>query len=100
MQITKIEASPIKNKRFRVTMDDGKHYDFGLRNGSTYLDHKDPVKRTNYLKRHMGNEIENKLIKSLTPSPSLFSAYILWGWSTDIKENIKYLNNLFLSKHH
>jgi hypothetical protein len=94
MQITKIENSPIKNKRYRVTMSDGKHYDFGLKEGSTYIDHKDAIKRTNYLKRHMGNERENYLIKNLVPSPSLFSAYILWGWSTDIKENIKYLNNL------
>ena len=46
------------------------------------------------------NEKEQNLIENLIPSPSLFSAYILWGWSTDIKENIKYLNNLFLSKHH
>jgi hypothetical protein len=95
MQITKIEASPIKNKRYRVTMTDGKHYDFGLKNGSTYLEHKDPVKRTNYLKRHMGNETEKYLIENYIPSPSLFSALLLWGYSTDLDKNIKFLNSAF-----
>jgi len=100
MQITKIEESPIKNKRYRVTMSDGKHYDFGLKNGSTYLEHKDPIKRTNYLKRHMGNETEKYLIKNLIPSPSLFSAYLLWGNSTNLKNNLNELNLLLSSKSH
>jgi hypothetical protein len=94
MQIIKIEASPLKNKRYRVYLDNGLNYDFGLKNGSTYIDHKDAIKRTNYLKRHMANKIESKLIKNLVPSPSLFSAYLLWGKSTNLKDNIDYLNNL------
>lgn len=39
--IIKIEKSPRKHKRFRVFMSTGKHYDFGLDTGSTYIDHKD-----------------------------------------------------------
>lgn len=96
MQIVKFEDSPIKTKRYRITMDDGKHYDFGLKGGSTYIDHGDAVKRTNYLKRHLASEKERYLIKHYIPSPALFSAQILWGWSTDINENIKYLNNFFI----
>lgn len=95
MQITKIEESPIKNKRYRVTMSDGSHYDFGLKNGSTYLEHKDPIKRTNYLKRHMGNETEKYLIKNYIPSPALFSALLLWGYSTNLDKNIAFLNSAF-----
>ena len=30
--------SPRKNKRYRVYMNDGKHHDFGLEGGKTYLD--------------------------------------------------------------
>ena len=95
MQIKLLEDSPKKNKRYRVTMTDGKFYDFGLKNAVTYLENKDPIKRTNYLKRHMGNETEKYLIENYIPSPSLFSAMLLWGYSTDLDKNIKFLNSAF-----
>ena len=97
--IIKIEKSPIKNKRFRVYMDNGKHYDFGLSNGRTYIDHKDSVLKKNYLKRHLANPIERELISNLVPSPALFSAFLLWGKYTDLQKNIDYLNNLWAKKH-
>ena len=50
--IIKLTDSPLKMKRFRAFMDTGKHYDFGLKGGSTYIDHKDLTKRENYRKRH------------------------------------------------
>lgn len=97
--IIKIEKSPIKNKRFRVYMDNGKHYDFGFSTGSTFIDHKDPVLKKNYLKRHLANPIERELINNLVPSPALFSAFLLWGKYTDLQKNIDYLNNLWTKKH-
>ena len=75
--IIKIEKSPVKHKRFRITMDNNKIYDFGLDDGFTFIDGETIEKRNNYLKRHLGNPIEKKLIENLVPSPSLFSAYIL-----------------------
>ena len=42
--IVKIQDSPIQYKRYRVWMDDGKHYDFGLDGGDTYIDHHDVLK--------------------------------------------------------
>lgn len=98
--IIKLEKSPIKNKRFRVYMDTKKHYDFGLYNGSTFIDHNDESKRINYLKRHLSNPTENYLINNLIPSASLFSAYLLWGIYPDINKNIEYLNELFKKKYH
>jgi hypothetical protein len=95
MKIINLTDSPKKNKRFRVYMDDGKHYDFGLDTGSTYIDHHDKQKRLAYIARHLGNLREKKLIDSLTPSPALFSLLLLWGKHTNIDDNIKYLNNLF-----
>lgn len=97
--IIKIQKSPIKNKRFRVYMDNGKHYDFGFDGGNTFIDHKDPVLKKNYLKRHLGNPIERELISNLVPSPALFSAFLLWGKYTDLQKNIDYLNNLWAKKH-
>jgi len=91
-KIVKIENSPRKNKRFRVYLENNDHYDFGLDNGKTYVDHKDKIKRENYRKRHMANDTEKHLIQNFIPSPSLFSYYILWGDSTSVEENIEKLN--------
>jgi hypothetical protein len=99
MIIVDIKTSPLKNKRFRVLMDNGKYYDFGLRNGSTFLDHKDLVKRENYIKRHYANPIEKRLIDNLVPSPALFSMYLLWGKYTNLNDNVNHLNNLWIKKH-
>lgn len=98
--IEKIERSPKKHKRFRVTMDNGKTYDFGLDTGSTYIDHHDKIKRANYWKRHLANETEHKLFVNLVPSASILSLCILWGPSTSLEENIKILNDLWQGKYH
>jgi len=97
--IVDIQPSPIKHKRFRVTMDNGKQYDFGLDTGSTYIDHHNKIKRLNYWSRHYSNPIERRLINNLVPSPALFSAYLLWGESTDLNKNINHLNMLWKKKH-
>ena len=91
-KIVKIENSPRKNKRFRVYLENNDHYDFGLDNGKTYIDHHDKIKRENYRKRHMANDTEKHLIQNFIPSPALFSYYILWGDSTSVQENIEKLN--------
>jgi len=93
-RIKRITSSTKKNKRFKVILENGDSYDFGLLHGSTYVDHGNTYLRTNYWKRHYGNQRERKLIDSLTPSPALYSAYILWGLSTNIKKNIRELNRL------
>ena len=90
--------SPRKDKKYRAFINDGQYIDFGLNGSSTYLDHKDTDKRDNYRKRHLGNKIENHLIKNLIMSPSLLSYYLLWGPHTNIDDNIKYLNNLLKTK--
>ena len=97
--IIKIEPSPKLFKRYRATMDNGKTYDFGLHNGKTYIDHHNPVLRENYLKRHYANPTEKRLIDNLVPSPSLFSALLLWGKYKTIKENAEHLNALWEQKH-
>jgi hypothetical protein len=90
--------SPKKNKKLRAFINDGQYIDFGLKDSKTYIDHKNIELRENYRKRHLGNKIENHLIKNLILSPSLLSYYILWGPHTNINDNIKYLNNLLKSK--
>ena len=86
--------SPIKNKKYRAYIDNGKYYDFGLKGSSPYLDHRNIKMRDNYRKRHLGNKFENNLINNLIMSPSLLSYYLLWGPYTELDENINFLNNL------
>jgi hypothetical protein len=96
--ITKIYNSPLRNKRFRAdikTKDGIKKIDFGLRGGFTYLDGASDIVKRNYLKRHMGNATENRLITNLVPSASLLSAKLLWGPTRDLSKNIAELNNMW-----
>jgi hypothetical protein len=51
LHIVKIEPSPRKTKRFRAFLNNGKHIDFGLRSGQTYIDNGDLDKRMNYIAR-------------------------------------------------
>ncbi len=96
--IIQIKKSPLKEKRYRVILDNNEHYDFGYKEGKTYIDHHNKEYRDAYIKRHMANSTEKLLILKLIPSPSLFSRYLLWGPHTDLYENAKYLNNLWKNK--
>lgn len=103
MKIISIVESPRLTKRFRiyVDVDNGKnvkYYDFGLDGASTFLEHKDPIKRKNYWLRHLGNPKEYELITNLIPSASLFSAYLLWT-SSNLRDNIDNLNKLLIEKY-
>jgi hypothetical protein len=97
--IIKISSSPLKTKRYRVYMDTGKHYDFGLKGGYTYIDGRTKNERINYRARHMANDTEYKLIDNLVPSPALFSYYLLWGPYDNLDKNIDHLNSLWKSNH-
>ena len=92
MEIVNIERSYRKDNRFKLTLNNGQTYHFGLVNGSTYLDHKYKKKRDAYRKRHYGNDIQRLLIDHYTPSPATFSYYLLWGEHTDLNKNIDDLN--------
>ncbi len=92
--INVVITSPLKNKKYRVIMSVGFKIYFGLKGSSTYLDHKDETKRNNYRVRHLENDKEKSLIKSLIPSPALFSYYLLWGPNSSLEHNIKYLYQL------
>ena len=77
MKIIKLEDSQLKSKRFRVYLNNNKHYDFGLKTGQTYIDHRDRTKRDNYRKRHYNSSREQPYIiaksNSITGSLQLLS---------------------------
>ena len=98
VQIVDLMNSDRDKKRFKVMLNDGRSYNFGLKTGSTYLDHHNEDKRRAYWARHLNNPLEKQLILNLIPSPSLFSAVLIWGPYTNIHDNIKHLNHLFKKK--
>ena len=51
-----IDYSNRINKRFVAIFDDGLKVHFGLKNGSTYIDHHNKKLRENYINRHRVNE--------------------------------------------
>jgi hypothetical protein len=92
MEIIELTKSPKDNKRYRIVLEDEdgkqKHWDFGAEGGSTFIDHADPKKRYNYLRRHLANPTERARIWGGVPSPALFSAVLLWGQTSDLTKQI------------
>ena len=95
VQIVDLMNSDRDKKRFKVMLNNGKSYNFGLKGASTYLDHHNKDKRRAYWARHFNSPSEKHLILNLTPSPALFSSVLLWGPFTNIHKNIKHLNEVF-----
>ena len=83
MRFISLEKSNKPNKKLVIKFSDPDlTIHFGSKYSSTYLDHHDKVKRSNYLKRHKVNENWNQI------NAGSLSAYILWGPSTDLYENL------------
>ncbi len=77
-----LEPSTRKDKRFVLTYY---YYDefkkpiikrthFGLKDGNTYIDHNDDVKKRNYIQRHQVNEDWSKPFNAGT-----LSVFLLWN---------------------
>ena len=88
MRFISLEKSNKPNKKLVIKFSDPNlTIHFGSKNSSTFLDHHDKLKRSNYLKRHRVNEDWNQV------NAGSLSAYILWGDSSDMYANlINYLN--------
>lgn len=102
IKIVDFSNSNKPDKRYKITLEypDGKmkSWDFGLKDGSTYIDSGDKLKRENYWKRHCGNAVEKHRIKNIIPSASLFSARLLWGETTNLTDNLVHLQKLLNKK--
>ena len=88
MRFISLKKSNKPNKKLVITFSEPDlTIHFGSKNSSTFLDHYDKVKRSNYLKRHKVNEDWNQ------GNAGSLSAYILWGDTSDLYENlINYLD--------
>lgn len=93
-----IKPSTAKNKRLTAVFYDNegkklKTTNFGLKGGSTYIDHKDKQLRSKYIARHRVNENWND-----PQSAGALSRYLLWGASTDLDKNISSFKRRFKLK--
>ena len=88
MKFISLEKSNKPNKKLVIKFSEPElTMHFGSKNSSTFLDHQDKIKRTNYLKRHKVNENWDQV------NAGSLSAYILWGDSSDMYANlINYLD--------
>ena len=93
MKFISLEKSNKPNKKLVIKFSDPNlTIHFGSKNSSTFLDHHDKLKRSNYLKRHKVNENWNQV------NAGSLSAYILWGDSSDMYANLKtYLDKFNIS---
>ena len=83
MKFISLEKSNKPNKKLVITFSEPNlTIHFGSKNSSTFLDHYDKTKRSNYLKRHKVNENWDQV------NAGSLSAYILWGSSTDMYTNL------------
>lgn len=90
-----IELKPEKNKRYNFLVLNPKTLEykkvkFGAKDGSTFIDHKDPVKKKNYIARHSKlNEDWNDPFTA-----GFWSRWYLWSKPT-IKEVEEFMNRRF-----
>ena len=72
-----LQKSPKKDKKFRVTLEDGKKVDFGGKGYSDFTIHKDPERMKRYLSRHgRGNETWTKDGRD---TAGFWSRWLLWS---------------------
>ena len=102
IEIVELLPSQLETKRFKIVLKVGDNfytYNFGAKEGNTFIDHGDDKKRENYRKRHYANKTEKYRIDNLIPSPSLFSWKLLWGDRHDLLDNLVELQREFNAKY-
>jgi hypothetical protein len=91
MIFVSLEQSNKPNKKYMIKFLDPKRtIHFGSKKSKTFLDHNDAKKRFNYLKRHIQNEDWNDPL-----TRGALSAYLLWGFSTELSTNLKFFLDSF-----
>lgn len=79
-----LKKSKRDKKRFVIKFDNPRQtIHFGYKGGSTYIDHKDKLKRKNYIARHRVNENWEEI------NAGSLSRYLLWGEHTNLKDNLE-----------
>jgi hypothetical protein len=88
--IINIEDSPLRNRRFRIYLLNGDHYDVGFKKCKYYIDHHNKLKRELFY--NLFNIETKNIILTLNPSQLLYETFILNGHSKNIINNINFFN--------
>jgi hypothetical protein len=95
----KILKSHLPAKKYDAvfTFGDGhtKTIPFGAARYEDYTEHHDPIRRERYLKRHGLDSSKSNEDWSDPITAGSLSRYVLWGESTDIRENVKEFKRRF-----
>ncbi len=91
-----LEKSPLKDKKYRITMTDH-HHDFGAKDSETFVNHKDKTKKKNWEARHKVNPNYNSKHSGIYHSRKL-----LWTEPTldkaikkyEKEHNVKIINKI------
>lgn len=93
--MSELYNSERKTKRFKILTPDNKWIHFGLKGGSTFIDHKDKKKKEAYIARHSkiklkdGSLAVNKILSS-----AWLSLNILWNKPT-LKQSLRDIKKRF-----
>jgi len=102
VEIVELLPSDLPKKRFKIVLNvDGHDYtfNFGAKEGRTYIDHGDEKKREAYRRRHYANTVEKYRIDNIIPSPALFNWKLLWGDKNDLLDNLIQLQREFNARY-
>ena len=86
-----LQKSTRPNKKFRVTLDNGRHVDFGATGYSDYTKHKDTERMRRYVMRHASRE---NWKRSGIDTPGFWSRWILWS-KPSLSSAVKFTANKF-----
>ncbi len=76
---TDFGKSKVKNKRFYVIYN-GKKINFGLKNGSTFIDHRDKAKQSAWRARHSKIKLKDGTLAYKNKNQaSYWSYWLLWA---------------------
>jgi len=92
MPIYKLQKATQKGKRYSVVNPDGKRINFGAEGGSTFIDHKDEVKKMNWIARH--SKMGENWTYSGRDTAGFWARYLLWS-ANNLPDAIKYIKKRF-----
>jgi len=91
MKLESIKPSERDTKRYvAIFSNPKKTTHFGLKGGSTFIDHRDEKKKSAYLARHKVRENFNDPVTA-----GSLSKHLLWGSTTSFKKNIELFKKKF-----
>lgn len=85
-----LERATDGKHKWVAVFDDGTRTAFGAKGYEDYTQHKNPLRRANYLSRHRANETWSN-----PKTAGSLSRWILWGDSTSLDANLRSFKRRF-----